>query len=83
MEVMLSFLFVMLQKLKVASIKKVLTGTTIIVIEETDKKQIIPNKNSIASDATMNNPALDSGALIKPLDIFLQHKKSIHKNYMR
>jgi hypothetical protein len=42
-----------------------------------DKEQTIPNKNTIASAATMDNPAPDSDASVKSLGIFLQDEKII------
>lgn len=51
-----------------------------LITEETEggnKEQTIPNKNTIASAATMDNPAPDSDASVKSLGIFLQDEKII------
>ena len=56
-----------------------------LITEETegeDKEQTIPNKNTIASAATMDNPAPDSDASVKSLGIFLQDEKIRNRNYI-
>jgi hypothetical protein len=48
-----------------------------LITEGGNKEQTIPNKNTIASAATMDNPAPDSDASVKSLGIFLQDEKII------